>query len=124
VLAQESFNLLIVEDEADLLNVMRTYFERDGFKVTAVADGISALIEVGRTRPDVMVLDILIPGVDGVEVCRRIKADRSNKTCIVAISGRADRSPDTLRAGADAFLAKPIDLDHLRSEIRKLLKVL
>jgi excisionase family DNA binding protein len=124
-LIEETFTLLIVEDEADLLGILRTYFERTGsFRITTATDGISALIEVGRMKPDVMILDIRIPGVDGVEVCRRIKADRNNKTSIVAISGKSEHGADTLRAGADIFMAKPLDLDHLNAEIRKLLQVL
>jgi excisionase family DNA binding protein len=121
----ESFNILLVEDEEDVTRVISTYFERvGGFKVTTVSDGISALIEMGRIRPDVMILDIKIPGVDGVEVCRRIKADRSNKTAIIAISGQAENESRILQAGADAFLAKPLNLDQLNGEVKKLLQVL
>lgn len=124
-LVGEGFDLLIVDDEEDLVKILKTYFERiGGYNVTSASDGISALIEVGRSKPDVMILDIKIPGVDGIEVCRRIKADRQNQTAIVAISGRPENEAKTLQAGADAFLAKPLDLDQLLSEVKRLLQVL
>jgi DNA-binding response OmpR family regulator len=66
----------------------------------------------------------MIPGVDGVEVCRRIKADSSNKTAIIAISGTTERQSQVLEAGADAFMLKPVDMDQLHAEARRLLRVL
>ena len=62
--------------------------------------------------------------MDGVEVCRRIKADSSNKTVIIAISGQASAEKRIREAGADAFMAKPLDLDKLHDEARRLLRIL
>jgi DNA-binding response OmpR family regulator len=59
-----------------------------------------------------------------VEVCRRIKADSTNKTAIIAVSGQADKEKKVLQAGADAFMLKPIDLDKLHAEAKRLLRVL
>src|SRR5215831_14803717 len=75
-LVEGNFSVLVVDDETEIVDVVRGYLDRQGgYDVTSASDGISALLEVGRTRPDLLVLDIMIPGVDGVEVCRRIKAD-------------------------------------------------
>jgi DNA-binding response OmpR family regulator len=82
------------------------------------------MIEVGRIKPDLLILDIKIPGVDGVEVCRCIKADATNKTAIIAISGAGENEATILQAGADAFMDKPIELDRLYTEARRLLRVL
>src|SRR5262245_59840685 len=72
-LIAESFSILIVENEEGLLHSFTGHFEQSGdYKIMTATDGISALIEVGRTRPDIMILDMQIPGVDGLEVCRRI----------------------------------------------------
>jgi CheY-like chemotaxis protein len=121
----ENINLLIVEDDQEFLGILQTYFERNGnYKVTTALDGISALIDVGRLRPDVMILDIRIPEVDGLEVCRRIKADRNNHTSIVAISGKPEHHSESLQAGADAFLAKPFELDQLQTVVARLVQVL
>jgi len=119
------FSVLIVDDEEDITKILKAYFERKGgFQVTTVSDGISALLEFGRAKPDLLVLDIMIPGVDGVEVCRRIKADPSSSTIIIAISGQPEMEKKILQAGGDVFLTKPLDLEKLYNEIRSLLRIL
>ena len=120
-----NFSVLIVDDEDDITQIMKAYFERKGgFQVTTVSDGISALLEVGRAKPDVLVLDIMIPGVDGVEVCRRIKAGPSASTIIIAISGQPEIEQKILEAGGDVFLTKPLDLEKLYSQVHSLLRIL
>lgn len=120
-----NFSVLIVDDEEDITKILKAYFERKGgFQVTTVSDGISALLEFGRAKPDLLVLDIMIPGVDGVEVCRRIKADPSSSTVIIAISGQPEMEKKILQAGGDVFLTKPLDLEKLYNEIRSLLRIL
>jgi excisionase family DNA binding protein len=124
-LVDGKFGVLIVDDETEIVDVLRTFLQRQGgYEIATASDGISALIEVGRLKPDLLILDIMIPGVDGIEVCRRIKADSSNRTTIIAVSGNAEKEKRILQAGADAFMLKPIDLDRLHSEARRLLRVL
>jgi excisionase family DNA binding protein len=119
------FKVLIVEDEDDIINIIKSYFERhSAYTVLSANDGVTALIEVGRSKPDLIVLDIMIPGVDGIDVCRRIKADASNTTAIIAISGQPENEKKVLQAGADAFMSKPIDLPKLLVESQRLLRVL
>ena len=124
-LVEEKFNVLIVEDEDEITSLLTTYLERQGgYEIHAASDGITALIEVGRSKPNLMILDIMIPGVDGVEVCRRIKADSANQTAIIAISGQLDWERRILTAGADSFMPKPLDLEKLHGEAKRLLRVL
>jgi excisionase family DNA binding protein len=124
-LVEGKFNVLIVDDEQEIVDLMKTFLLRQGgYDVTTASDGISALLEVGRAKPDLLILDIMIPGVDGIEVCRRIKADSNNRTIIIAVSGNAEHENDIIRAGADAFMVKPLDLERLQSEARRLLRVL
>lgn len=119
------FKILIVEDEEDILSIIKAYLERDpAYTIHTARDGIIALIEVGRSKPDLIVLDIMIPGVDGIEVCRRIKGDPANTTAIIAISGQPEIKGKVLQAGADAFMEKPVDLERLLEESKKLLRVL
>jgi two-component system cell cycle response regulator len=66
----------------------------------------------------------MIPGVDGIEVCRRIKSDATSKTIIIAISGQPETEKKILSAGADSFMAKPVDMDRLLSEAARLLRIL
>ena len=124
-LVEEKFRVLIVEDEDDIVKILKTFYERQKlYEVSSASDGITALIEVGRQRPDLMVLDILIPGVDGLEVCHRIKQDSTNRTTIIAVSGQPELESKVLQAGADCFLSKPLDMDRLKEESRRLLRIL
>ncbi len=124
-LVDGKFEVLIVEDEEESMRMLTTYFERHGnYELHSVSDGISALIEVGRRKPALLILDMRIPGVDGVEVCRRIKADSKNTTAIIAISGSRDLESKVLQSGADVFMAKPFDLEKLHEEAKRLLRIL
>ena len=124
-LVEGKFNVLIVEDEEEIVDMLKAFFQRQGgYDISTATDGISALIEVGRAKPDILILDIMIPGVDGIEVCRRIKADTSNKTVIIAVSGQAEAEKKILQAGADVFMAKPLDFDKLHAEAKRLLRIL
>jgi excisionase family DNA binding protein len=120
-----NFSMLIVDDEDEIAEIIKTYFTRQGgFEIAVANDGISALIEVGRAKPDLLILDIMIPGVDGVEVCRRIKAGPAASTVIIAISGQPEMEKRILEAGADVFMVKPLDLEKLSQEVRHLLRIL
>jgi excisionase family DNA binding protein len=124
-LASGSFSVLVVENEDDLSQTIQTSLSaQNGFTVSSARDGISALLAVGRDRPDLMILDIKIPGVDGLEVCRQIKSDPKSHTAVIAIGGPAEGESNATTAGADAFLAKPVDLEMLMSQVRKLLQVM
>jgi excisionase family DNA binding protein len=124
-LAGVQFGVLVVTDDADTTDLLRTHFEKAaGFTVTTASDGISAMIELGRARPDLMILDVKISGVDGADVCRRIKNDRTNKTAILAMSVQPEDKERIMQAGADGFLTKPLEIEVLESEARRLLQVL
>ena len=124
-LVDGTFSILIVDDEDEIASMLKTFFQRHGgYEVTTASDGITALIEVGRIKPDLLILDIMIPGVDGIDVCRRIKGDSANKTSIIAISGVDTNENSILEAGADAFMLKPVDFDKLHVEARRLLRIL
>src|SRR5262249_23207941 len=116
-LVEGKFRILIVEDDEEIVTLLKTYLQRQGgYEIAAASNGINALIEVGRIRPDLLILDVMIPGVDGIEVCRRIKGEASNKTAIVVISGNAESEKKVLQAGADVFMQKPVDLEKLNAE--------
>jgi excisionase family DNA binding protein len=124
-LVEGKFSVLIVDDEQEIVDIMKVFLQRQGgYQIATASDGITALIEVGRAKPDLMILDIMIPGVDGIEVCRRIKADSNNRTVIIAVSGNSEHENRILESGADAFMSKPIDLEKLHTEAKRLLRVL
>jgi len=120
-----NFSVLVVENEDETSQrIQSSLAAQNGYKVSTATDGISALLAVGRERPDLMILDVKIPGVDGLEVCRQIKSDPQSHTAVIAIGGQPDVAGNAATAGADAFLPKPLDIDALMSQVKRLLQVM
>jgi len=118
--------ILIVDDESSARFALELLLRREGFDVHEVHDGESALIECAAFRPDLVLLDIVMPGMDGFEVCRRIKnTPETRLTPVVLITGLSateDRIKG-INAGADDFLSKPIDFNELLARSRSLLRL-
>lgn len=114
--------VLIVEDETSLVEALSEALRLDGqLDVEVARDGYEGLLRVGTFRPDVLVLDVRMPGLDGFQVCRKVKADQSTRDVqILAITADVDVHDGILAAGADAFLPKPFDLGVLRTEVDRL----
>lgn len=121
---EERPKVLIIDDDPSALATLTDAFTWAGrYKVETAQDGYEGLIRVGSFRPDVLVLDIRMPGLNGFQVCRRVKADPVTRpTRILAVSGYAqgDTTARAIEAGADAFLAKPITFARLRAEVDRL----
>ena len=113
--------VLIIEDNADARESLRFFLRHEGHLVDATADGPSGLARAETRRPDVVLVDIGLPVMDGYEVARRIRA-RDPKVILVAISGygQADDRQRALEAGFDAHLTKPVDPDHLLATLARL----
>ena len=118
--------ILIVDDESAARTALETLLRREGFEVRDTHDGAAALQLCSEFRPDLILLDILMPGLNGFEVCRRIKAHPDTRlTPVVLITGLSateDRI-DGINAGADDFLSKPIDFNELLARTRSLLRL-
>ncbi|TPW72825.1 response regulator transcription factor [Schumannella sp. 10F1B-5-1] len=102
--------VLVVEDQPELAEVAVGYLRRAGLVVDHAADGFAALATVTRIRPDLVVLDRMMPGVDGLEVCRRLRADPATASIpVLMLTAMSDEQSriDGLEAGADDYLAKP-----------------
>jgi two-component system, OmpR family, response regulator MprA len=115
--------VLVVDDDEAVRRSLSRALTRDGYEVTVACDGGSALESLTRTRLDAVVLDILMPEPNGLEVCRRVRA-RGDHTPILMLTARdlvADRVAG-LDAGADDYLAKPFALEELRARLRALLR--
>ena len=109
--------LLIVDDDSSLVDLMTDVFMRDGrFDVRFVNNGFGAGMMVKDFHPEIMILDVMLPDINGKEVCQRVRSDKSMDDCkIICISGMVEESRiDELRqAGADDFMRKPFDIDDL-----------
>jgi putative two-component system response regulator len=121
-----SEKILIVDDEFAARSALTTLLRREGFEVSDASDGASALALCASFRPDLILLDILMAGMDGFEVCRRVKATPETRlTPVVLITGLSateDRI-NGINAGADDFLSKPIDFNELLARARSLLRL-
>jgi DNA-binding response OmpR family regulator len=114
--------VLVVDDEQDILDLVRYHLEREGYQVVGCRDGKSALDLVGREKPDLVVLDLLMPGVDGFEVCRRLR--RESSIPIVMLTAKADETDTVvgLELGADDYVTKPFSPRELVARVRAVLR--
>ncbi|MGG8408407.1 two-component system response regulator CseB [Streptomyces sp. 12297] len=115
-------HVLFVEDDDVIREATTLALERDGFMVTAMPDGLSGLESFRADRPDIALLDVMVPGMDGVSLCRRIRDEST--VPVIMLSARAD-SIDVvlgLEAGADDYVTKPFDGSVLVARIRAVLR--
>ncbi|WP_225725292.1 MULTISPECIES: response regulator transcription factor [unclassified Nocardia] len=115
--------VLVVDDESAVREALVRVLDSEGYQTRGAADGAAALAEIERWRPEVVLLDVLMPFLDGLETCRRLRA-RGDRTPILMLTARdavADRI-DGLDAGADDYLVKPFDLDEMLARVRALVR--
>ena len=114
--------ILVVEDEPMVAEVVERYLRRDGYVVNVVADGAHALKEIEEFRPTLIVLDLMLPKVDGVEVCRRVRS--SLDTPVIMLTARGDEQDrlDGLEVGADDYMTKPFSPRELVARVKTVLR--
>ena len=117
--------VLVVDDERDILELVQYNLDKEGYQVTAVATGEDALLAARSKLPDVVVLDLMLPGVDGLEVCRRLKADPKTRGIpIVMLTAKGDDADVVagLELGAADYITKPFSPRVLTARIRAVLR--
>ncbi|HJQ29538.1 MAG TPA: response regulator transcription factor [Rubrobacter sp.] len=117
-----SVKILVVDDERNLVKLIRGYLEREGFEVYEALDGNAALEKAGSVEPDVVILDWMLPGMDGMEVLREIR--RSSEAYVIMLTARTEEMDRIvgLSAGADDYLIKPFSPGELVARIRAMLR--
>ncbi|MGW0608662.1 response regulator transcription factor [Streptomyces sp. NPDC002644] len=115
--------VLLAEDDRAIRNALARALTLEGYAVTAVADGAAALEQATAAAPDVLVLDVMMPGVDGLQVCRELRArgDRTPILMLTALVETADRIAG-LDAGADDYVPKPFEVEEVFARLRALLR--
>ena len=116
--------ILVVEDEAELTGAIQIRLEQAGYEVLIAYDGQQALEKARGENPDLIVLDLMLPKIDGYKVCRMLKFDEKYKKIpIVMLTARAQEKDESLgyEVGADAFITKPFKYQALLSKIRELI---
>ena len=117
--------ILIVDDEHDLVDTIRLKLSSEGYKVDAAYTGIEGLEKAKETKPDLILLDIMMPELNGYQVCKKIKEDASLKNIpVVMLTSKAQESDKFwgLETGADDYLTKPFEFNNLLKTISKHLK--
>ena len=115
--------ILLVDDEPSIIQLSQMYLEREGFRIDSVRDGESALSAVERLHPALVVLDVMLPKLDGFEVCRRLRASQTD-TAILMLTAR-DEDIDKilgLELGADDYLTKPFNPRELVARVKAILR--
>src|SRR3970040_2517647 len=114
--------VLVVDDEQAILDLVRYQMEREGCQGVGCRDGKAALDLVGRERPDLVVLDLLMPGVDGLEVCRRLRQDSAIP--IIMLTAKAEETDKVigLELGADDYVTKPFSPRELGARGKEILR--
>jgi DNA-binding response OmpR family regulator len=121
-MAEAASRILVVDDDATVSEVVARYLERDGYAVETVGDGRLALDRALEDPPDLVVLDLMLPGMDGLEVCRRLRALAPVPIVILTARGQENDRIVGLDLGADDYVAKPFSTKELVARVRAVLR--
>lgn len=116
--------VLLVEDHTDIAEMVTAYLENRGFNVDYAADGVTGLHLAVSNTYDVIILDLMLPGMDGLEVCRKLRSDVKRDTPVIMLTARdtVDDKITGLETGADDYLVKPFAIKELEARLRSLIR--
>lgn len=117
--------ILVVDDEQDLVKLIRYHLEKDGYKVITAYNGDDALFLTRKERPELIILDLMLPGIDGLEVCRKLKADQElAHPAIIMLTAKGEEADITmgLKLGADDYMTKPFSPKELVARVQAVLR--
>ena len=117
--------ILIVEDDKDIVELVRYNLEKEGFQVAATGDGLTGLAQVKKTPPDLLILDLMLPKLPGLEICKEIRRDDAlNRLPILMLTARSDEADRVvgLEVGADDYVTKPFSPRELVARVKALLR--
>ena len=118
-------NILVVDDQPINVQLLKRKLEREGIRVTTAYNGLEALNAVARERPDLILLDVMMPDMDGIEVCQRLQADEATRPIpVIFITARTSKEGklEGLGVGAVDYITKPIDLDETMARVQTQLR--
>ncbi|HEY8749558.1 MAG TPA: response regulator transcription factor [Tepidisphaeraceae bacterium] len=117
--------ILVIDDEKDLIELVRYNLEKDGFDVIAATDGQAGLEVVKKHRPDLVVLDLMMPGLDGLQICQQLRADpRSGRIPLIMLTAKATEADRVvgLELGADDYITKPFSPREVLARVKAVLR--
>ncbi len=115
---QPQHRILVVDDEPQIARVLRTGLKTHGYDVRVAADGVSALETFNDWHPDLVVTDLAMPNLDGLELCRRLRAISQLPIIVLSVRGEEKNKVEALDAGADDYVTKPFGMDELLARVR------
>ena len=115
-------NILVVEDDNNISNLIKMYLDKEGFDVRIAADGGKAVEEFDREAPDMVLLDVMMPRMDGLEVCRRIRKAGNTPVMMLTAKGETFDKVLGLELGADDYMVKPFDAKEVVARIKAVLR--
>ena len=118
-------NILVVEDEEDILGLLTYNLEKNGYRVTGVGSGEDALDEIKRSLPDLVLLDLMLPGIDGLDICKMLKGNENTAEIpVVMLTAKGEESDIVagLELGADDYITKPFSISVLIARLRAVLR--
>ncbi len=122
---QEKQKVLVIDDEENIIEFIRLGLRYEGFHVESASDGEQGVTAAQRINPDLVILDVMMPGIDGLEVCRRLRDNPTTHDVPILMLTAKDEVKDRiigLKTGADDYLTKPFDFDELLERIRAILR--
>ncbi|MGL5206551.1 MAG: response regulator transcription factor [Acidaminococcaceae bacterium] len=114
--------VLIADDEAQIREILRIYFEKEGFNVVEAADGAEAIIQVQAAKPDIVILDIMMPVLDGLEVCRQVRKISDIPIIMLTAKDEDDDRILGLEIGADDYITKPFNTREVVARVKAVLR--
>jgi two-component system alkaline phosphatase synthesis response regulator PhoP len=120
--AETNFKILIVEDEADMLNGLRDNFEYEGYQVVACKDGEDGLRRATADKPDLVILDVMLPKMSGLDVCKKLRARSRVPILMLTARGQEVDKVAGLETGADDYVTKPFSIRELLARVKALLR--
>jgi two-component system KDP operon response regulator KdpE len=118
----ETSRVLVVDDEPQITRVLKTVLTSEGYQVRTAADGLSALTAFSEWRPHLVLTDLCMPHMDGVELCRRLRSFSTVPIIVLSVKGAEPAKVEALDSGADAYMTKPFGTDELLARVRAALR--
>ena len=115
-------NILVVDDEPQITRVLKTTLSAHGYSIRAAADGVQALEEMKYWTPDLIITDLRMPNMDGLELCRRVRAQSRIPIIVLSVKGEETIKVEALDAGADDYVTKPFSINELLARVRAALR--
>jgi len=115
-------NILVVDDEAQITRVLKTTLSAQGYAIRTAADGMQALLEMKTWAPDLIITDLRMPNMDGLELCRQVRSQSRTPIIVLSVKGEETIKVEALDAGADDYVTKPFSVKELLARVRAALR--